>query len=103
MMKKIALILCAVAFATAGIHAADDASANLHAIFDREWEYTMKESPTWASSLGDRRWNDQWDDVGEPAVQRREQHAKALLVEINAIPRASLTAADQLNFDLFKR
>lgn len=95
------------AFMTASIsltlHAAEDPSTKLHGIFDREWEYNMKESPTWASSLGDRRWNDQWDDVSLDAVRRHEDHAKALLTEINTIPRASLSAADQLNFDLFKR
>jgi hypothetical protein len=27
----------------------------LHALFDSEWEWTMREFPTFASSLGDRR------------------------------------------------
>ncbi|MGB0582656.1 MAG: hypothetical protein ACPGVU_23465, partial [Limisphaerales bacterium] len=43
--------------------AADHPSAKqLHALFDREWEYQMKDDPEWASILGDRRWNDQWPD-----------------------------------------
>ena len=37
-----------------------DASRKLHALFDREWEWTMEQSPTWASQLGDRRWNTLW-------------------------------------------
>jgi hypothetical protein len=28
----------------------------LYGLFDREWEYWMKEFPLWASSLGDRRY-----------------------------------------------
>lgn len=96
-------LMIATTIMTTPMQAAEDAAAKMHALFDREWEYVMKESPTWASSLGDRRWNDQWGDIGLEAVQRRQEHEQALLAEFNAIPRASLTAADQLNFDLFKR
>ena len=45
--------------------AADEspASKQLHSLFDAEWEWTMRENPTWASSLGDLRYNDRWPDV----------------------------------------
>ena len=29
--------------------------AALHQLFEAEWEYWMRESPTWASTLGGRR------------------------------------------------
>ena len=39
-----------------------DASQKLHALFEREWEWAMKTYPTWASSLGDFRYNTKWTD-----------------------------------------
>src|SRR4051812_45494282 len=39
------------------------ATAALHNLFDAEWEYSMQQNPTFASFLGDRRFNDKWDDV----------------------------------------
>ena len=84
--------------------AADGDSAKaLHRFFDAEWDYLMEQNPTWASSLGDRRWNDRWDDDSLEAVAKREDHARASLARFNKIERANLAPADQLNFDLFKK
>ncbi|MFN2509122.1 MAG: DUF885 family protein [Chthoniobacterales bacterium] len=80
-----------------------DAAKALHAFFDAEWDYTMEQNPTWASSLGDRRWNDRWDDDSLEAIRKREEHAKDALVRLGKIERAKLSPADQLNYDLFKR
>ena len=84
--------------------AADGDSAKaLHRFFEIEWDYTMEQNPTWASSLGDRRWNDRWDDDSLEAVAKREEHARATLARFNKIERANLSPADQLNYDLFKK
>jgi uncharacterized protein (DUF885 family) len=75
----------------------------LHALFEAEWEYTMEQNPTYASTLGDRRWNDRWDDDSLEAIAKRQAHAVETLARINKIDRAQLSAADQLNYDLFKK
>jgi uncharacterized protein (DUF885 family) len=80
-----------------------DATHTLHALFDREWDYQMQQHPTWASSLGDRRWNDRWGDDSLAAIEARYQHTLAVLEEIKRIDRARLTPPDQINYDLFKR
>ena len=36
----------------------NDATARLRALFKEEWETTLRENPTFASALGDRRYND---------------------------------------------
>ena len=54
-----------------------------------------------ASQLGDRRWNDRWPDVSLAAHARRHEHDKDALARLRAINRAELSAADQLNYDLF--
>ena len=75
----------------------------LHAFLEAEWEYTLEQSPTFASTLGDRRWNDRWDDASLETIRKQEDHARAALERINKIPRAKLSAADQLNYDLFRK
>jgi uncharacterized protein (DUF885 family) len=77
-------------------------SAKLHALFDAEWEHAMKISPTWASQLGDRRFNDLWPDLSLAASEREHQHAKEVLQKLDSIDRAKLPEADQLNYDLFR-
>ena len=75
----------------------------LHAFFDSEWEYEMEQSPTRASALGDRRYNDRWDDDSLDAIRKREEHAKDALQRLGKMDRAKLSPADQLNYDLFKK
>ena len=41
---------------------ANEPTKQLYALFDSEWEYSLKESPTFASYLGDKRYNDKWSD-----------------------------------------
>ena len=80
-----------------------DATKALHALFDQEWDYTMEQNPTWASSLGDRRWNDRWEDASLEANAKNEAHARATLEALLKIDRANLSPADQLNYDLFRK
>jgi uncharacterized protein (DUF885 family) len=80
----------------------NEASRRLHALFDREWEWELAESPLTASSLGDKRWNDRWDDLTVAALDRRQKHREAVVAEIEAFPRASLGLDDQINYDIFR-
>ena len=63
----------------------------------------MEQNPTWASSLGDRRWNDRWENASLEAIAKREQHTREALETLKKIERANLSPADQLNYDLFKK
>ena len=87
---------------------AQNVSANrtareLHTLFDAEWNYTMEQNPTWASSLGDRRWNDRWEDASLGAIGKRHDHAKEVLRRLQKIDRKKLQPGDQLNYDLFRK
>ncbi|PYS83990.1 MAG: DUF885 domain-containing protein [Acidobacteria bacterium] len=82
---------------------ANAATRELHKLFDDEWEWTMRENPTFASTLGDRRYNDRWEDASLESVERQYQHRLETLKRLQTIPRAQLSTADQLNYDLFKK
>lgn len=75
----------------------------LHDLFDREWEYDLQQSPTRASRLGDRRWNDRWDDVSLAAIKSRHEHDLEVLSRLAKLDRNKLSPPDQLNYDLFKK
>jgi uncharacterized protein (DUF885 family) len=79
-----------------------DETARLHALFDQEWERVLKENPTFASSLGDRRYNRRWEDLSLRAVARSHRKNVAVLKRLARIRRAALPPAEQLNFDLFR-
>ncbi|MCI0573135.1 MAG: DUF885 domain-containing protein, partial [Myxococcaceae bacterium] len=73
----------------------------LKALIDEQWQWTLREYPTWATALGDSRYNDRWPDLSLEAVARRHQHERELLTRITALDRAKLSPGDQLNYDLF--
>jgi uncharacterized protein (DUF885 family) len=75
----------------------------LHKLFDEEWEYSLRENPTFASALGDKRYNDRWEDASLENVERQHQHTLEVQKKLAAIGRAKLSAADQINYDMFKR
>lgn len=79
------------------------ASKALHALFAAEWDRWMREQPTWASSLADRRFNDKWPDMSAKGYARRMADQQLALKRLKAIDRRALVVADQLNYDLFKR
>jgi uncharacterized protein (DUF885 family) len=63
----------------------------------------MQQHPTHASSLGDRRWNDRWEDDSLAAIDARYQHTLAVIEQIKRIDRSRLSPNDQTNYDLFLR
>jgi uncharacterized protein (DUF885 family) len=73
----------------------------LHDLFASEWDYQMEQHPTWASSLGDRRWNDRWGDRSIDAINQRHNHYLNVLTKLKAMDRDVLSPPDRLNYDLF--
>jgi uncharacterized protein (DUF885 family) len=80
------------------------ASASLHALLAAEWQYSLQQYPTYASLLGDRRWNDQWDDLSLAGLEADHQHSHTVLRQLQGVDRAALDSeADRLHLDLFRR
>jgi uncharacterized protein (DUF885 family) len=97
------IFLPAIVIVVLTASAADNpASKSLHALFDREWDYEMRQDPVWASILGDRRWNDEWADHSAHSHFMREKHYGEVLKELAAFNVSFLSAEDRLNYDLFQ-
>ena len=78
-------------------------SKKLHELFASEWDYQLEQHPTWASRLGDRRWNDRWENRSLDSINRQHSHNIEVLAKLKAIDRTTLSPSDQLNYDLFSK
>jgi uncharacterized protein (DUF885 family) len=79
------------------------AAEKLQELFASEWDYQLEQHPTWASRLGDRRWNDRWEDRSLDSIDRQHSHNIEVLAKLKAIDREALSPSDQLNYDLFAK
>ncbi|MBN1918395.1 MAG: DUF885 domain-containing protein [Verrucomicrobia bacterium] len=79
------------------------ASKELEQLFADDWEFTLQEHPTFATSFGDHRFDDQLGRRSEADHERRHAKAREFLTRANAINRGALSPGEQLNYDLFKR
>jgi len=79
------------------------ASVRLHRLFDLDWERGLQESPEFATSVGDTRFDDRWTDFSAAAIEARKAECEWPLRVIKSIDRSQLSKSDQLNYDLFRR
>ncbi|MCA9055796.1 MAG: DUF885 domain-containing protein, partial [Planctomycetaceae bacterium] len=86
-------------------NAAEGTSAGerLQKLFDAEWERGMRENPTWASSLGDLRYNDRWDDLSLEAIEASHRADVETLQQLDAIPLDELSPNERIHYRLFHR
>ena len=75
----------------------------LHELFKLDWEHRMVDNPEFATDVGYPGQNNRWTDNSLQAIDRRKRELQAPLKVIQSINRTRLNAADQLNYDLFKR
>ena len=80
-----------------------DESRRLHRLFEQEWERTLRESPTFASFLGDKRYNREWGDSSMAAIERSQQQDRRVLEQLDAIDVGELSETDRLNYRLFRK
>ncbi|MEM7431997.1 MAG: DUF885 domain-containing protein [Pseudomonadota bacterium] len=80
-----------------------DATSDFHTLLDEHWQARLKNSPVFASRLGDRRFNDQWADMSLDAIDQRQQQTRDFLARVYAIDPSSMSEDDKLNYELFRR
>ena len=79
------------------------ASKQLEQLFADEWEFTLQEYPTFATSFGDHRFDDKLERYSEADHERRYANAREFYARLKAIDRGALAPDEQLNYDLFER
>lgn len=78
-------------------------AAQLKQLIEAEWQRALQESPTWASQLGDKRYNRDWPDRSLAAIKRSEQKTRDVLQALRGIDMDQLAGRDRLNYRLFLR
>jgi prolyl oligopeptidase len=101
-MKRTCIAFTLLLLAASG-SALGDATTNFKALLDEHWEWTLANNPVMASTMGDRRYNQEWPDNSLGAIEERHKETRAFLRRVYAIDRQSLSEADQLNYELFRR
>jgi uncharacterized protein (DUF885 family) len=81
--------------------AQNDAAAQLHHLFDEDWQWRLEQAPEFATVLGERRFNDRLTDLRSEAIEGRKKHNAEMLRRLEAIDRRQLKGQDALSYDLF--
>jgi uncharacterized protein (DUF885 family) len=102
-MRIHSVVTCLAMLAGFASTATADPVSELHTLFDAAWERDLAENPLSGTLLGDPRYNDRWPDLSPAAIERSHELDRKVLADLERIPRASLPAAEQLNYDLFER
>ncbi len=80
-----------------------DEVAKLHALFDRTWEFQLKEDPLFATSVGRHEYGDRLPAIAPADLARQHAFAKAALAELATIDRAKLPPFEAVSYDEFRR
>jgi uncharacterized protein (DUF885 family) len=76
------------------------AAQELEKLFEQEWERSLRISPIFASTMGDRRYAQKWPDLSPVALERDYNDTKAALARLRALPP---TPAQAVNRAIFER
>jgi uncharacterized protein (DUF885 family) len=75
----------------------------LNTLFSDYWEDLLKNNPEFASTIGDKRYNDQIDDDSVKAFNERLEREQAFLMRLAAINSEGLTEQEKTSRDLLLR
>ncbi|MCU7698023.1 DUF885 domain-containing protein [Acinetobacter sp. AYS6] len=72
----------------------------LNQLLQEQWEYTLKNNPEIATTLGDLRYNDRWTEFSKNQIEKDKKTTQNFLKRFEAIDSTGFSATDQLNKDL---
>jgi uncharacterized protein (DUF885 family) len=75
------------------------AAQELEKLFEQEWERSLRVSPIFASTMGDRRYAQRWPDLSPAALERDYNDTKAALAKLRALPPTPRQAVDRAIFE----
>jgi uncharacterized protein (DUF885 family) len=98
-MRTLAIFISVLTLAPGFARA--DANSDFRAVLDADWQWSLRDQPTFASAIGDHRYDDRWSDESPAAYAARRAHHKEVAEQLKKIDRAQLSAAAQLDYDLY--
>src|ERR1051326_2391445 len=98
-MRRLLILL----FLALPLYAQNAEVTKLHALFDRAWETSLRESPTFATSVGRHEYDDRMPSVTPADLARRNDVRKQELGELKQIDRGKLPPNEVVNYDMFQR
>ena len=72
-------------------------------LLQAQWEYTLRERPELATSIGDYRYNDRWSDLSLAHVAQRKHDLGQWLARFEAVDSSGFTEQEQLSEQLMVR
>jgi uncharacterized protein (DUF885 family) len=75
----------------------------LNDLLDEHWEYRLRESPIFASFVGDKRYNDKVDDFSQEAIDAHLEQQRRFLTRFEAIDTTGFPDQEVLNKRLIVR
>ena len=107
---RIRFFLASLLLVSTTAWAASPSASNLQARRDalnkllaEQWEYTLSNSPEFASILGDKRWNDKLSDVSQAAIDADLAKTREFLQRFQAIDTTGFPEQEKLNQELMVR
>lgn len=76
---------------------------SLNDLFQQYWDTKLERDPEYASTLGDKRWNDKISDYSVKAVNERLAQDQELLLRVAAIDPTGLSDSEKTSQDLLIR
>ncbi|HJQ79909.1 MAG TPA: DUF885 domain-containing protein [Lacipirellulaceae bacterium] len=107
MRSYLRLGVCVIAVAVAAMSgtplpAAESAAGDeFAALLEEAWEFRLREDPLFATETGDHRFDDQLPKISLADENRRDAARRSFMSRLEDIPRDALTAANQVNYDVF--
>lgn len=77
--------------------------AKLNALLDEQWQYALKNTPEFATMLGDLRYNDRWSDASLAHQAADQRATEDFLRRFQAIDTRGFADSDKLNQQLMVR
>ena len=80
-----------------------DENERFLSLLDKEWHYELSQSPVYATAMGEKGYETEWQDLSLEAINLRKTHSVELLEKLKVFNPKKLTTDNQLNLRLFQQ
>ncbi|MCC2973001.1 DUF885 family protein [Massilia sp. IC2-476] len=81
--------------------AADTTTESARRLFEREWQWQLRQQPEYATGIGEHRHGGLLSDTSLEARAAAVEHARKVLDEARRLERSELQGQDRISYDLF--